>query len=317
MFRNRAYLGERIYNTTRRTDQKSIRLKNPEEDIVRTLNAHPAIISQEIFDKVQQVLRSKQPRRGQLKYTKRDYILSGLLWCGEHNCLYTGHTNGQNAYYACAERKKTTKTDIPCSYLKKEEFEQQVLDSLREKVFTRERIKAGLEWLVKEGSLNQKEDNTERDRLLKQIKQVDIELERLYKVIAAGADAEALAKPINERMEQKRQLQKTLVEIARNKELEIKLPQITDDIVTEVQKKVQAVLDQTDRRELKTALARFIERIEITGDDEFRIDYTFEPNQNVVQYWRPRSIVGSKLQSLSISLPLLDKVFPRKWRIRR
>jgi hypothetical protein len=64
LLRNRAYLGERIYNSTRRTDKKTIRLRNDDKEIVRIVDSHPAIIPKELFDRVQIILDHKKPKVG-------------------------------------------------------------------------------------------------------------------------------------------------------------------------------------------------------------------------------------------------------------
>ncbi len=112
LFRNRAYIGERVYNSTRRlslSEKKGLRIRNPDDQVIRIPNAHEPIVSRELFDRVQALLDKKSPNKGQWKYSRREYILSGLLWCKAHNQPYTGHTNGLNSYYACAERKRLGK----------------------------------------------------------------------------------------------------------------------------------------------------------------------------------------------------------------
>jgi hypothetical protein len=90
-----------------------------------------------------------------------------------------------------------------CTWLKKEAAEKFVLDKLMSNIFTRDRIREGLVCLMQEQARNEKEDNTERDNIQIQMKQLDVELDRFYKAITAGVQAEALAKPINERLEKK------------------------------------------------------------------------------------------------------------------
>jgi hypothetical protein len=52
------------------------------------------------------------------------------------------------------------------------------------------------------------------------------------------------------------------------------LPAITNAMVDDILTKVHALLDTTDRKELKAALSHFIERIEIQGQD-VTVEYTF------------------------------------------
>lgn len=287
LLRNRAYLGERIYNTTRRTDKKTIRLKNPPDQVVIVPNSHPAIVPEELFNRVQVILDHKRPKAGQIKYTRRHYILSGLLWCKQHNEPYSGQTNGPNAYYACAVRKRLGKKAAPCPYLKKEAVEKFILDNVKAYVFTHDRVKQGLEALAKEAACNRQEDDTEYNRVLLEIKQVDIELERLHVAITQGVMASSLAKPINEREQKRSLLEKQLEGIEKVKERAIKLPVITEAMVDDVLTKVRAMLDSTNPQELKTALAHFIDRIEVQGS-QLTLYYSVAASQNIVYCERPR-----------------------------
>lgn len=230
-------------------------------------DSHPAIVSQELFDRVQAILDSKRPKMGQRKHSPRDYILSGLLWCKEHNCAYSGHTTGSACYYACGERKKLGKKLAACAWLKKEAIEQFVLSNLKENVFTRDIIRKGLEALLEEQARNKREDDTEQVELTRQMSQTDLELGRLEDAIKKGVDPEAFSKSINELLTLKRRLQHRLDEIETERKRTTKLPAVTETIVDEVLDQVYSMIDTTDPQELKTALSHFIEKIEVTGSE--------------------------------------------------
>ena len=317
LFRNRAYLGERIYNTTRRTDKKTVRLKNDDGAIVRVPNSHPAIISQEIFDAVGKILDAKRPNIGQRKYTPRDYVLSGILWCPEHDQPYTGQPSGYKAdYYACAERKKHGKSRAPCEMLKKDRIEAFVLDKLRTKIFTRERIRAGLEWIAREKIRNRKEDNTEIIKLMDQIRDVDSELGRLQEAITQGVNLDALIKPINDRQAQKKELERQLSIIESAKQRALNMPTITDEEVERVLKAALQAFETSNPRELKNHIADYVEMIEVRGR-ELKIFYTFAPGETISDYKRPLISYQKRPQGVSgsnywfASFLLDTSIFPR------
>ena len=168
LFRNRAYLGERIYNTTRRaslSDKKTRRLKNTSDQWVTVKNDHPSLVDQELFDRVQSNLDKKRPQIGQTKRSPQHYILAGLLWCKKHSCTYVGHTPGAKAsYYACGNREKYGKKVPPCPWLKKEAIEKFIISNLKTKVFTRNLIRKSIEALQMEQARNKQEDDSEKSR---------------------------------------------------------------------------------------------------------------------------------------------------------
>ena len=79
---------------------------------------------------------------------------------------------------------------------------------------------------------------------------------------------------MNELHERKRALNKRLAEIEKERERALKLPAITEAMIDDVLTRVYAMFELTEHQELKAALARFIERIEINGQD-ITIQYTF------------------------------------------
>jgi len=99
-FRNRCFIGERVFNTQRRKGERRVRAKPDDPDIIRTPNAHPAIIPLDLFNQVQAMLIRRQPRPGRIRDVRNDFILTGVLWCERHNCAMTGFGNSTRHYYA-------------------------------------------------------------------------------------------------------------------------------------------------------------------------------------------------------------------------
>lgn len=77
---NRVYLGDLVQFKRKNVNYKSkIRVKVPEEERVICKGTHEAIITEEEFDKVQQILGKNTSFKG----TKHDYLFKGLLFCAE------------------------------------------------------------------------------------------------------------------------------------------------------------------------------------------------------------------------------------------
>ncbi|WP_356948087.1 recombinase family protein [Dehalococcoides mccartyi] len=288
LLRNRAYLGERIYNVMKQVDGKTRRRANTKpEDIIRKENAHEAIISPELFDKVQAVLERKRPHmQGRVQNSKRIYLLTGLLWCKEHQALYIGKTNATLNYYVCGAKNKLGDKISVCRTVKKEIIEEFILSNLKTHIFTDKRIRAGLEHLAKEKVKNKQEDDRERKEILSKIKQVEVELKRFYDAIAAGVSPDNLAQPIEERTAQKNKLSLKLAEIDRQREIGFKITAITDDMISSIKNKITEMLAASPE-EIKALLPQFIEKIELDGNVA-NISYVVSDEQNVACYWRPQ-----------------------------
>jgi len=298
LLRNRAYLGERIYNTTRRAslqDKKYKRIKNKPDDFVMVQGTHEPIVSQDLFCRVQVILDAKRPHfTGQRRTSPRHYVLSGLLWCGEHKEPYAGYTTGQNDYYACALRRKQGKKMCDCALYKKEALERFIVDNLESNVFTRERIKAGLDYLAQEKARNEAHDDTEVCAVRAAIARTDLELDRFYQAIKDGIKAIALEKPINELTEKKLDLAKKLSELEEQQRKARKIPEATEKMVTEIMANIHKMLESTDPDELKVALGHFIDRIDLKGE-EVEIAYAFDLGTNLAYKWRPRGGLAPRL----------------------
>ncbi|WP_369688544.1 recombinase family protein [Dehalococcoides mccartyi] len=288
LLRNRAYLGERIYNVMKQVDGKTRRRANSKpEDIIKKENAHEAIISPELFVAVQDVLARRRPdTKGKSKQSPQTYLLTGLLWCSEHQALYTGNTNSERNYYICSAKRKLGAKISPCRNVKKETMEEFILDNLQKHVFTEKRIRAGLEAIAREKMKNSQEDDRDRKDLTLKINQVEIELKRFFEAIASGVNPENLAQPIEERSALKNKLYLQLAEIDRQRDIDLQIPDITDTMVEDIQEKYSNIF-LTSPEKLKAILPQFIERIELDGT-KAKIKYFAAEEQKVGCYWRPQ-----------------------------
>lgn len=273
MLRNRAYIGERVYYSTRRADKKSIRLKNADADVIRVKDAHDAIVPAELFEKVQFMLRKKRPREGALHASDNNYLLSGILWCREHDEPYTGNSNGDRLYYSCARRKRVSKAAAPCALLRKEPVEKAVINALKHHVINRPMIRSGLEALRRERILAGREDTSELLKLKAELKQIDLELSRFHQAIASGVNADAVQEPINDRQKRRKNVQADIVVMERQKSREQLIDPVSDEEVEIVVDQLNRLFDQPTQ-ELKVSLMRFLEKVEVDAAG-LRMHYTF------------------------------------------
>lgn len=107
ILRNEAYVGTRIYFKNDYHDRSRgpvvrHRLRKEEEWTVKE-NAHPPLVSQELFDRVQATFREYKPRDG--RSADSPHLLSGLIYCercGHRYCgQYHHHKGTKTRYYDC------------------------------------------------------------------------------------------------------------------------------------------------------------------------------------------------------------------------
>ncbi len=84
---NEKYKGVYVYN--KRSGKTNSRARKPDDEIVRIKGGVPAIISEEQFDKIAEMLLRNKRNSG-ANTAKHNYLLSGLIRCGHCGCVMSG-----------------------------------------------------------------------------------------------------------------------------------------------------------------------------------------------------------------------------------
>ena len=158
LLRNRAYIGERIYN---RRSYKAYRrgektqLANPRETWIVKENAHEPIIDRGLFERVQAIRQSKVVTIG--RTFQRPYLLTGLARCA--NCGYRmiGHPSKGNGHsyltYTCSGYLRIGKSICRSVHILTEALETEVVRSIVEHLSSpewREEVRETLDLMVEE-----------------------------------------------------------------------------------------------------------------------------------------------------------------------
>ena len=98
---NPVYLGINMYNVTltvRDSTGKAKRMVRPQEQWVIRENTHPALISRDRFDRIQQIIQDRKEKDTKEWSCTKKYLLSGLLYCSSCGCkLFGGKIPKNNA----------------------------------------------------------------------------------------------------------------------------------------------------------------------------------------------------------------------------
>ncbi len=173
MLHNRRYIGEYSF-----------------KDVVIP-NGIPAIVPQDLFDKVQQMLEKnkKAPARAKAEV---NYILTtklrcghcGVYMCGESGTARNGTTH---RYYKCATAKKH-KGDCKKKAIKKDYIENLVLTTTREMLMDDDTIEAIVSMLM----ALQDQENTALPLFEKQLKETEKGIQNIVTAIEKGMFSDAL-----------------------------------------------------------------------------------------------------------------------------
>jgi len=115
---------------------------------VRIEGGIPAILDKELFDEVQDILRTKKNPRGRHR-SSEEYLLTGRLFCGEcgsHMVGFCGTGRGGHKHYYYICQGKHTARNCAKSNVRKDRIENAVIDFLRNFILQDEVI----DWLCDE-----------------------------------------------------------------------------------------------------------------------------------------------------------------------
>lgn len=138
---NKKYIGVYVWDVAgpREEGRRNTAKKKPQEARVEVANVVPPLISQQLWDEVQEVKGSRKHRPGEAK-ARQVYLLSGLIECGKCGSLYRGesYTNHKTGnllkYYKCGNRSSHSKCNN--TSVRKDEIEKTVLEYLTNTVLT-------------------------------------------------------------------------------------------------------------------------------------------------------------------------------------
>ena len=148
---NPVYLGVTIYNATIRTrdsNGKAKRMVRPREDWIVKENTHPALITKEKFDRIQQIIKMRKEKDTKEWSCTKKYLLSGLLYCA---CcggkiygikLPKGHAKKINKkdrrendyYYYYFDKKSYGICGSKLSYYRMDVVEERVINEIKKQI---------------------------------------------------------------------------------------------------------------------------------------------------------------------------------------
>jgi DNA invertase Pin-like site-specific DNA recombinase len=313
-FRNRTFIGERVFNIHQRKNGKVIKVSVNDPDVIRVPNAHEAIIPRELFEKAQEIIEKRRPQPRQIRGSKHNFVLSGLLWCDLHNCTITGSGNKDHSYYVCESFRRHGRKESDCPSLKKKPLEDFIVGILKEKIFTLKRIKESVKYLI---DTKQNEDEAAQNEL-KTINKKRAKLKRdidgLNKgMIDSGYYPQSTMKLVTELESELSKLNDHIVEIKNEGNQTPGLNKLTLDekTIRDIQHQAYSVLDNESPENLRVFLRNYIEVFKISGNS-ITIEFKFgDPNyssQDMVAGVVLRSLAQGTFQ-INIDISVFSKNF--------
>ena len=237
IIRNKKYCGYYVYN--RRTGAQCGKInshKNKDKDeIVEAEGKVPPIISEEVFNKAQELMNNRKIKAGAYS-AKRVYLLRGKVVCGHCGCNMTGNAKYNSkgtltVTYSCENRRKD-KT-CPNLNIRRDKLDSLVVDKIAEYIFKDENIPKLTEKLRQLDLERNAEYTNTIKRIEKRIKSNGNKCARIIRAIEEGYEETDFKERLTELRKEKTELEKSLTEI---KEAALN-QEITDASVAALQEK--------------------------------------------------------------------------------
>ena len=202
----------------------------PEEERHKFKNHHEAIITEEQFNKVQEILKQRAESTSLYKKGKHYYIFGGFVRCGDCGASATGYMRYGKKYYECLNYSKYRK--LRCTYHTIEE--QYILENF--KIFLKV-VRAEYNDFLKGLSLDKvkKKSQNNQEKLKVKLDRVKQEYRQMQ------------TQKIKEMTKVKTAEEEEIVEETYSKMLADKLKEITD--ITQTLKQLE---NQTEKQKVKT-----------------------------------------------------------------
>lgn len=270
ILRNEKYTGVYIYNRapSKSPDGKRNNWKSkPNDEIIRIDGGIPAIISREIWEKAAERMTMNK-HKGARNKSKRQYLLSGKLFCGKCGSAFVGNTNDTRgfiySYYECAAKKRNHTCDI--SPIRADYIEDEVVKQLYTELFSPEVVDKAAEEILQYLQTRGSELPARISELRKQITKTDTEIDNIVNAIASGINSVSLRERLLSLEQVKTDLQARLSDAT----LKSKEVSFTRERIIGFLQSFQGIIDAPFEHK-RRAVETFIDKVYVY-DDNIDID---------------------------------------------
>ena len=264
---NEVYTGTAVWGRTSKRERAA--------DPVRVEGAWEPLISRELFDRVQQVLRDRAPAVQRPARVGSTFLLSGLLRCGQCGKPYVGQgaKSGQYAYYVCATLHRGGANTCQARYLNAPKVEDFIIDRIKERILTDETITELMTLVAEEVDAMAGELSGQLRAVEAELADVETRLERLYEALETS---ELTLEALSPRILSLRHRQDQLMASRDAAASELEHRRVELPTTKEIKRYVadfRRFLQERTFPERKALIRNFVKGIEVTGD-EAMLTYT-------------------------------------------
>lgn len=155
---------------------------------VRAENSHEPLVNNQLFQKVQQLMRSRSPKISAPRVVASPYLLSGIVKCGGCKKAMFGVAakSGKYHYYNCATRYRTGKSECSTRAIRVEKMDGAVLEAVLEQVLQPDHLTRLFELVAEEHQDLMAEQSVATESVRLAMADVERRLTRNYEALEEG-----------------------------------------------------------------------------------------------------------------------------------
>ncbi len=253
ILRNRTYLGEISFRGTHHPAP------------------HKPLVEEALFERAQEVLRSRTEDKSLRRTNQSEYLLTGLVRCAGCGKQYLGaaaHGNGgRYRYYVCFSRQRYGKKVCEADRLPADELEEAILEQLLAVLEREPLVREAISEAFAEIDAEQPKRVAELERIDGDLRRTGESLDRYFRAFEEGTMPESACAPrIGELTERLRGLEARREELSAE-EAEEREP-LSDEDLALLQAEVREVIEGGDAPTRKALLQSMVDEIRVVSRAE-------------------------------------------------
>lgn len=267
ILRNEKYTGTFVFKKGTKKEHKRTR-----PDVIKVPNAFPAIISRELWERVQVKMdkRKRSPGERARGKAKEVYLLTGLIYCGKCGSAFIGNRNvgktekKRYAYYKCGLKDRSK--ECKAKTIRKEVVEQIVIDDIKQNIFS-PKAKASLRKKF-ENYLQARPKSIEKriTQIKREIAGIDKIINNLIAAVELGKGSAVLIERLELQEDRKKELQNELFNLEAKKETPIEIG-LVDELLEKAEKEFEKA---DDPQRVRQIIQLFVDKV-VVHDDKVEV----------------------------------------------
>jgi len=264
------YYGEIVYNKRSHTYKGELK-RNPKEKYIKSKGVHPPIITKELFDKVQAIIKQQSkiaPKRNS------KYLLTGLVYCAECGTkMYGERSRADYTYYRCCGHTQKGNAKCNGNSIRMATLETSITNDLKNLSINHNRIR---EVLKEENVLNDKDEVSIEERLKVlqgQLIKVQTKKERIFELFEESSINKAEFLDRKKLIDEEEASISKDMEKLRNKLNSVDIDFYDLDTTLELCKDMKEIYDELDIIDRKELIRNLLAEIKV---DKHHFDYAIK-----------------------------------------